>query len=403
MTKWFLLFAFAVPLAAQITSLTATITDSTSQAWANGSYSIQFLPVPNRPNNYSWQGAPFVPQLYTGAMDGTGTLSVTLPDNNTITPAGTQWQFTLCSNTSAPCTTLLTPVTGASEDLSSFFSSRVTAPSIFTSAIPRAYSAAEVTLPPPNQGGAYYNVTANQACFWTGSVFYCLAAGGTVSSVGFSLPTSVFICTGSPVTSSGTITCAFGNQVANSVFAGPVSGGPGVPSFRALAADDIPSLPYIPSSTTLYYQTVEANATAAAQEPKLNLISGANATVSCIDNSGASRTDCTVAATASLAPNPNTPTLSFSGGAAGSLIAGSNDGAGSVDVTTGNSSGGTLLTLTFGGTYSNPMFCTVSQLVYPAWAAGVFPSNPGSLTELVMSSTSAVPSGIGFVNYLCHQ
>lgn len=48
---------------------------------------------------------------------------------------------------------------------------------------------------------------------------------------------------------------------------------------------------------TTYYQTVEANGTAQTQEPKLNLISGSNATVNCVDNSGASRTDCTVAAT----------------------------------------------------------------------------------------------------------
>lgn len=52
------------------------------------------------------------------------------------------------------------------------------------------------------------------------------------------------------------------------------------------------------------YQTVEANGTAQTQEPKLNLISGSNATVSCVDNSGASRTDCTVASTGSGGGNP---------------------------------------------------------------------------------------------------
>lgn len=42
------------------------------------------------------------------------------------------------------------------------------------------------------------------------------------------------------------------------------------------------------------YQTIEANATAAAQEPKLNLISGTYTNVTCADNSGSTRTDCTI-------------------------------------------------------------------------------------------------------------
>lgn len=50
-----------------------------------------------------------------------------------------------------------------------------------------------------------------------------------------------------------------------------------------------------PSAGT-FYQTVDANAVAQTQRPTLNLISGANATVSCADNAGATRTDCTFAA-----------------------------------------------------------------------------------------------------------
>ncbi len=47
---------------------------------------------------------------------------------------------------------------------------------------------------------------------------------------------------------------------------------------------------------TLYYQTVDANATAQTQRPILNLISGTGVSVTCVDNSGATRTDCTLAA-----------------------------------------------------------------------------------------------------------
>ena len=67
-----------------------------------------------------------------------------------------------------------------------------------------------------------------------------IGAAGNVSSVGLSLP-SEFSVTGSPVTSSGTLTATWASESANRVFASP-SGTAGTPSFRALVAGDIPSL-----------------------------------------------------------------------------------------------------------------------------------------------------------------
>lgn len=68
-------------------------------------------------------------------------------------------------------------------------------------------------------------------------------AGGTVTSVGLALPSSVFTISGSPVTTTGTLTGSFAIQVANTVFAGPATGADAVPTFRALVAADIPSGP----------------------------------------------------------------------------------------------------------------------------------------------------------------
>jgi len=64
---------------------------------------------------------------------------------------------------------------------------------------------------------------------------------GTVSSVGLSLP-SIFSVTNSPVTASGTLTGTFATQAANTIFAGPTTGGAAVPTFRSLVAADIPNL-----------------------------------------------------------------------------------------------------------------------------------------------------------------
>lgn len=63
---------------------------------------------------------------------------------------------------------------------------------------------------------------------------------GTVSSVGLSLPTSVFGISGSPVTGTGTLTAAFISQGANTVF-GNCTGSGALPTFCSLVAGQIPS------------------------------------------------------------------------------------------------------------------------------------------------------------------
>ena len=64
---------------------------------------------------------------------------------------------------------------------------------------------------------------------------------GTVTSVGLSLP-NIFSVSGTPVTSSGTLSATLASQAANIVFAGPTSGGDAAPTFRSLVAADIPSI-----------------------------------------------------------------------------------------------------------------------------------------------------------------
>lgn len=65
------------------------------------------------------------------------------------------------------------------------------------------------------------------------------ATGGAVTSVGLSLP-SIFTVSGSPVTTSGTLTAVLATQTAALVWAGPLSGAAAAPTFRALAATDLP-------------------------------------------------------------------------------------------------------------------------------------------------------------------
>lgn len=65
-----------------------------------------------------------------------------------------------------------------------------------------------------------------------------VTTGGSVSSVGLALP-AIFSVTGSPVTSTGTLTATLTTQPAGTVFAAPAAAG-GSPGFRPLTSTDLP-------------------------------------------------------------------------------------------------------------------------------------------------------------------
>jgi len=100
-------------------------------------------------------------------------------------------------------------------------------------ALPALVTAGTSAYPASVTYDAYGRITAITA----GSA----PTGGTVTSVGLTAP-SIFTVTGSPVTGSGTLALALGTQSANTVLAGPSSGAVLAPTFRVLAAADIPSL-----------------------------------------------------------------------------------------------------------------------------------------------------------------
>jgi len=68
-----------------------------------------------------------------------------------------------------------------------------------------------------------------------------IATSGTISSVSFALPSSVFSYTAGPFTSgAANLSGTFINQSQNRFFAGPSSGGSGQPTFRVIVAGDFP-------------------------------------------------------------------------------------------------------------------------------------------------------------------
>jgi len=86
--------------------------------------------------------------------------------------------------------------------------------------------------------------TAGQVLTVVGGIpaWQTVSGTGTVTSVGLSVPGTIYSVSGSPVTTSGTLTLNLLTQTANKVFAGPTSGGAANPSFRSLVAADIPAI-----------------------------------------------------------------------------------------------------------------------------------------------------------------
>jgi hypothetical protein len=97
-----------------------------------------------------------------------------------------------------------------------------------------------------NGSGGFSNVTIGSGITFSSGTLSATGSGGTVTSVGLSLP-SIFTVSGSPVTGSGTLTATLASETANYVFAAP-NGSAGTPTFRALVAADIPSLSYAPTT-----------------------------------------------------------------------------------------------------------------------------------------------------------
>lgn len=111
--------------------------------------------------------------------------------------------------------------------------------------------------PSPSDGQSGFNDTIGVWESWNSlaSAWVSGGSGGGVSSVGLSLPSSILTVSGSPVTTSGTLTGTLAMQFANEVWAGPTSGGSGAPTFRSLVLADLPSGIGVPGGSVGNIQT----------------------------------------------------------------------------------------------------------------------------------------------------
>lgn len=164
----------------QSTTVSATVVDSSSQVWANGTYTISFRPVPNQPGPYIWNGAPLTATQFTGTMNGSGVFSVSIPSSDAITPAKSQWTITVCPSAASPCGTIFLPITGSSEDVSAQITAAI--PPVHTFPTPMGYAYADSQVQQlPGLGQSYFNTTQKVPKYWDGSAWQTYGSGsGTI-------------------------------------------------------------------------------------------------------------------------------------------------------------------------------------------------------------------------------
>lgn len=148
---------------AQTAAVSATITDGSGQAYANGTWQATLT----RPAGLSLgtaQRIDGVPLVFSfgGSLDANGTFAATMPRTDKITPSGYTWMFSICPNTTYSCSTVAVSLAGASVDLSASLSAAVGTINIPAAAlsdtnkvIPRAYKDSEIVN--PVAGSMYFN------------------------------------------------------------------------------------------------------------------------------------------------------------------------------------------------------------------------------------------------------
>jgi hypothetical protein len=233
MRKLFLLLAllWGATSYAQVT-VTGTVTDANSQAFANGTYQFTFATAAGIPGPYSFNGANFpVSTTYSGSLDSSGAFSQAMAPNNQITPSGSQWILRFCPAADAPCYQTQLAINGAGSITSS-----LTPPAIQVQAgllnQPKAYADSEITS--PVVGFVYYNLTSGALRVCTVSV-PCTWVAVATGAAGVS---SVF-------TRTGAVTAQSGDYTANLIPSGTFP--TGVAAVTQTAADNSTKL-----ATTAY-------------------------------------------------------------------------------------------------------------------------------------------------------
>ncbi len=234
------------------------------------------------------------------------------------------------TNTGDQTITLTGPVTGSG---TSTFATSIAAGAVSYSNI-QSESPNTLLGNPTGSSAAPGEITLGPGLSFTGSVLNTTNSG-SVTSVGMTVPSSVLSVSPATITSSGTFAVTLATQTANTVFAGPTSGGANTPSFRALVSADYPAgtINYgsIQNETT---NTLLGNTSGSSAAPEeLTIGSGITVTGTTLSVTGAPPTG---SATGDLGSNYPGPTVVSVAHVTTGTLGVANGGTGTTSLTSGD-------------------------------------------------------------------
>ena len=178
---------YASAAASRASTVSATVTDTDSQVWMNGTWRANLV-LPSGPFGNvqpTVNGSPFVTGL-NGVINPAGVFTAILTDTSTLDQSGGTWSIQVCPNSSVShnaasgCYTVTAPIVGATVDLTSRFSS-IPAPRFPAGAQAFGYLDIEC-IPPSTPGMGYYNtgnVPATEGLrLWDGKRWTGTGSGG---------------------------------------------------------------------------------------------------------------------------------------------------------------------------------------------------------------------------------
>jgi len=286
------------------TAATRLYGPKTAGAWGSG---VSLIGAPGANGTNGTAATVSVGSVTTGAAGSSATVT------NTGTSSAAVLAFTIPrgdagtngtngTNGTAATVAVGTVTTGAAGTSASVTNAGTSSAAVLNFTIPRGDTgaagtngtngaAATITVGTVTTGAAGTSASVTNAGTSSAAIFnFTIPRGdtgaggggsGTVTSVGLSLP-GLFTVSGSPVTSSGTLTATLATQSPNLIWAGPTTGVAAAPSFRSLVVADLPLLTGYASGAG----TISATDSILTAIQKLNGNNGTRASAGAIGSSG---------------------------------------------------------------------------------------------------------------------
>lgn len=174
-TFMFIIIALSQDANCQTSVVSATVVDGAGQAFANGTYRIEY----QSPAGYT--SAPQridtgallsnTDRIKTGTLDASGAFSATVIRSDNIAPAGSRWKIQVCPN-AAPtqCTAINANITAASFNAAPPLLAAIGTLTIDISQVPSPpYAYRDTELVGQRSGSEYFNTVTNAITVWNGS------------------------------------------------------------------------------------------------------------------------------------------------------------------------------------------------------------------------------------------